>query len=264
MFDAHTHLQDERLDGCRDAVIAAALAAGVRGACCCGSSPDDWEKVGALRHAAFHILPAFGVHPWYAGNLATDWLDRLEERLVQHPESPVGEIGIDGLRDEPPVEVQRQVLRAQLELAVRLRRPVELHGARAWGELLAILQPFAPRLPGFVAHAFSGSREVLREILARGGFVSFAGSVCNPASRRVREAAAAVPSDRLLLETDTPDLLPRTAAPDPDAVIPMPLNHPANLVHVAQAVAELRGAPVDEIAAITTANACRVLRMTEG
>jgi len=296
MFDAHLHLQDERFDACRDAVIAAALTAGVTGGCCCGSTPGDWEAVSRIRnseggarsmdfiapasalpfpdstlrtpHSAFFILPAFGVHPWYAGKLPANWLTQLEELLVRHPEAPVGEIGIDGLRDDPPRDVQRQVLCAQLDLAARLHRPVALHGARAWGELLAVIRPFAPRLPGFVAHAFGGSDDILREVVSMGGFVSFAGTVCNPAAKRVRVAAATAPSDRLLIETDAPDMLPQgqnsefriqnSAGEKPAAI-----NHPANLVYVARAVAELRGVPVEEIAAITTANAQRVYRIAE-
>lgn len=284
MYDAHLHLQDERFDTCRVAAIAAAVAAGVTGGCCCGCAPGDWKAVASLTEgrppsglpspetgnqepgAAFSLLPAFGVHPWYAGSLPANWLELLEEFLTQHPEAPVGEIGIDGLRDEPSREAQRQVLRAQLDLAARWNRPVVLHGARAWGELLAIVKPFAPRLPGFVAHAFGGSEDILREVLTMGGLVSFAGPVCNPAAKRVRAAAAAAPAERLLIETDAPDMVPVVQGSEcrvqgAESGIPGDLNHPANLVHVARAVAELRGVPVEEIAAITTANARRVYRI---
>ena len=277
MYDAHLHLHDSRFDTCRGAVIAAALAANVTDCCCCGSSPDDWETVYQIGNAeygarnvesgtpasALAILPAFGVHPWYAGNLAPDWRALLDRFLARQPQAPMGEIGIDGLRDDPPRDVQRQVLRAQLELAVRLNRPVVLHGARAWGELLAIVKPFAPHLPGFVAHAFGGSDDMLREVVNLGGCVSFAGPVCNPAAKRVRAAAAAVPADRLLIETDAPDMLPMVQRSEVRSQkskngIPGDINQPANLVYIAQVVAELRGVSVDEIAAITTANARRV------
>lgn len=294
MFDAHCHLQDERFDACRDAVLAAALAAGVTGVCCCGSAPDDWQAVGRLSaecgtrnaepkvmlpsgaqtpHSAFRILPAFGVHPWYVRDLPSGWPAQLEDLLARHPAAPIGEIGLDGLRADPPRALQRQVLQAQLELAARLQRPVVLHGARAWGELLAALRPFAPRLPGFVAHAFGGSLEILREIVKLGGSVSFAGSVCNPAATRVRAAAVAAPAERLLIETDAPDLLPEVRGsavhgsmagdsarrvPHSALAIPAELNHPANLPQVAQTVAELRGVAWEALAAMTEANARRV------
>lgn len=279
MYDAHTHLQDERFDTCREAVMAAAAASGVTGACCCGSSASDWRALRALTEsrgfaAGFLLLPAFGVHPWHAGEQPADWQGQLEAYLMQHPEAPVGEIGIDGLRDDPPRDVQRQVLCAQLELAVRLSRPVVLHGARAWGELLTIIKPYAPRLPGLVAHAFGGSEDILREVVAMGGFVSFAGPLCNPAARRVRAAAAAAPLDRLLIETDAPDMLPHGAGSQfkvhgsaggescrADTGPEAELNHPANLVYVARTLAAIRGVPVEEIAAVTTENARRAYRL---
>jgi len=277
MYDAHLHLQDERFDPCREAVIAAAVAVGVTGACCCGCAPDDWRAVSTLAAKMsdfgnqgtenhFSLLPAFGVHPWYAGDLPADWLAQLEEMLVLHPEAPVGEVGMDGLREDPPREVQRQVLCAQLELAVRFNRPVVLHGARAWGELMAILKPFAPQLPGFVLHAFGGSVDVLREAVAVGGYVSFAGPVCNPAAKRVRAAAVAAPAERLLIETDAPDMAPwrqksEVRSQESEDKTPDNINHPANLVEVARAVAELRGVPVEELAAVAMANARRVYRV---
>ncbi|MEI8243212.1 MAG: TatD family hydrolase [bacterium] len=279
MYDAHTHLQDARFDSCREAVLAAAMAAGVAGACCCGSSASDWRAVNALAEnrgfaTGFLLLPAFGVHPWHAGIQPADWLGQLEAYLMRHPESPVGEIGIDGLRDDPPRDVQRQVLCAQLELAVRLSRPVVLHGARAWGELLAIIKPYAPRLPGLVAHAFGGSADILRDVVAMDGFVSFAGPVCNPAAKRVRAAAAAAPLERLLIETDAPDMLPHGAgsrfrahgsavgeASKEDNGPAAERNHPANLVYVARTLATIRGVPVEEIAAVTTENARRAYRL---
>jgi TatD DNase family protein len=306
MFDAHIHLQDSRLDACRAAVMDAAVAAGVQGACCCGTAPDDWAAVAQLGvrsaecgtqseecgtqsaergmrnlhlppsparsrnvagfglhsafrtpHSAFTILPAFGVHPWFVADLPPDWCGRLEQVLTAHPAAPVGEIGLDGLRPEIPRDRQRQVLDAQLELAARLGRPVVLHGARAWGELLAALKPFASRLPGFVVHGFSSSADLLREVVALGGAVSFAGSVCQPQAARVRAAAAAAPADRLLVETDTPDIFPLGGV---SALADAPrLNQPANLALVIAAVAGVRGAPPGEIAALTAANARRVL-----
>lgn len=296
MYDAHVHLQDARLDTCRGDVIEAAVTAGVTGACCCGTSPEDWAAVAALwsaesgtrsaerrvwnaecgvqarvsgfrneaspdsalriPHAELVILPAFGVHPWHVAHLPPDWRETLVQLLETHPTAPVGEIGLDGLRPAIPRDVQRRVLDAQLELAVRLGRPVVLHGARAWGELVAAIKPHAARLPGFVAHGFAGSSDILRDVVALGGRASFAGSVCNPQAARVRAAAAAVPSDRLLVETDTPDIFPPggVSASAGDSR----LNQPANLALVVAAVAEMRQVSPAEIAALSAANARRI------
>lgn len=265
MFDAHLHLQDARFDTCRDAVIAAAIAAGVRGACCCGTAPDDWKAVAAMDdspRSPFSILPAFGVHPWFADPLPPDWIERLESFLALRPNAPVGEIGLDGIRALPSREIQRRMLVAQLEIAIRLRRPVVLHGARAWGELLAVLRPLASRLPGFVGHAFGGSADVLRDWVALGGFLSFTGTVCNPMAARVRAAVAATPADRLLIETDAPDGMPAGGEPDgiwrrPDPGIPAGINHPALLSQVCRSVAQLRNEPVAATAGLTQENALR-------
>ena len=261
MFDAHTHLQDTRLDGRRESVLRAAAAAGVTGLCTCGTSPDDWDGVARLAAAAaspIAIHPAFGVHPWFCGSLPDDWLERLDVRLLAHPGAAVGEIGIDGLRRDADPLLQRRVFIEQLELAVHRHRPVVVHGARCWGTLADELKPYAARLPGIVLHAFAASEPLVKIFLDQGACFSFVGSICNPNARRVQAAAAAVPLDRLLIETDSPDLPPLNGQTldGPDG---QRLNQPANVTLVAAALAGIKGMDAVEIAAITAANARRVL-----
>ena len=267
MFDAHAHLQDPRLDACRDAALAAAARAGVAGICCCATAPADWDAVAALTSGPpaggpLLLVPAFGLHPWFAAAPAAGWADALDARLRAQPRAVVGECGLDGIRRDVPPERQREALRCQLETAVRHGRPVVLHGARAWGPLLDAVRPFAGRLPALVAHSFGGSREILRAWLALGGFVSFSGILCNRAAARARAAAAETPDDRLLAETDAPALFPAGGFPCPgyaaaDARAPGP-NHPANLPLVLAALAEIRRTPSGTLAALTAANARRV------
>jgi TatD DNase family protein len=259
MYDAHVHLQDERLAPVLDGVLAEARAAGVGGACCCASHPGDWDATAALpaRAEAFglRLQAAFGIHPWYCDGLPADWLDRLEGLLTAWPAAAMGEIGLDGLRPEPPREVQRRVFDAQLALAARLGRTVVVHAARAWGAVADALRPWSGRLPGFAVHGFAASAPVLADLAGQGAYFSFAGTVCNPVARRVHEAAARVPADRLLVETDAPDLFPaggRPALPDTR------LNQPANLPLVIAALARQRGLPAADVAALTTANAARL------
>lgn len=269
MFDAHTHLQDSRLAPCRAVVLEAARRAGVSGLCCCATAPADWDAVAMLAgdpgpFALIRVVPAFGVHPWYAGMLPADWADGLDARLQAHPMAVVGECGLDGVRTEVPPEAQRAVLTRQLEIAAVRFRPVMLHGPRAWGALLAAFRPFVDRLPAAVAHSFGGSSDILRDWIAYGGYVSFSGILCNPAATRVRAAAAAAPADRLLVETDSPDLFPRGGMPCPGLPAPeTPAdpgpNHPANLAAVVAALAVIRRIPVDELAALTEANARRAI-----
>ena len=231
LFDAHCHLHDGRLDGVRDEVVARAARAGVVGCRSCGTSPDDWDAVASLRSSPdFEIRLAFGVHPWYAGGLPGDWLPRLRGFLLRFPEAWVGEIGLDAIRSPSPTEAQRAVLRAQLELAADLARPVVLHGAKALDELLSLCRPFAGKVPAFTVHAFGGSADQLRAWLAFGAFISVGGAATR--SARLRRVAAAIPPDRLRIETDAPDMMPEGGEP---ALPGTTLNQPANLPLVARA-----------------------------
>ena len=260
MFDAHTHLQDPRLRDVLDEVVSEAAAAGVTGVCCCGTTPDDWEATCRLaqRPLPFVLVPAFGVHPWYVRQLPPDWGETLERYLDENPVSAIGEIGLDGVLDDIPMELQEKVFVRQLALAERVRRPVVLHGARAWGRLVERLRPYARRLPGFVAHGFGGSAEILKQMLDMGGYVSFAGSVCNPRAEKIRAAAREVPDRQILIETDTPDLFPAGGRPAAIGADGKPLNQPANLVRVLREVAALRGLSPEALSDLTGANARRV------
>lgn len=260
MFDAHAHLQDVRLRQAHDAWVDAAAAVQVTGVCSCGTSPEDWEETAAVAQQPlpFIVVPGFGVHPWYAGALPNDWRDRLEHLFDRHPTAVVGEIGLDGLRDDVPPDVQVAVCHVQLELAARIHRPVILHGARAWGRLLELLRPFAQRIPGFVAHSFGGSAEIQKEFLKLGGYLSFSGTVCNTNATKVRCAAQETPESHLLVETDAPDLFPSGGRSIGNDDANKPLNHPANLPVILHAVATLRGLPPEELSDITGANARRL------
>jgi TatD DNase family protein len=260
MFDAHTHLQDPRLRDAFGEVVRQAALAQVTGVCCCGTTPDDWEGTQKLARAPlpFVLVPAFGVHPWYVRHLPPGWFETLEAYLDRNPLAALGEVGLDGVHDDIPVDVQERALVRQIELAERVRRPVVLHGARAWGRLVEVIKPYARRLPGFMAHGFGGSAEILKQILSLGGYVSFAGSVCNPRAEKIRAAAREIPDSQLLIETDTPDLFPAGGRPAAIGADGKPLNQPANLVRVLAVVAALRGVSPEALSDLTGANARRL------
>ncbi|MBP5226244.1 MAG: TatD family hydrolase [Kiritimatiellae bacterium] len=261
MFDAHAHLQDTRLSGNREVVLRRAAETGVTGVCCCATSPADWDAVAAFIRdpTPFVVVPAFGVHPWYAENLPADWLERLNRTLDAHPAAALGEVGLDGIRKSIPFEVQRQCLVSQLELAACHRIPVVLHGARAWEPLLETIRPFREKIPGFLIHGFSGSPDQMRRFLDLGAAISIAGSVCNPQAKKIRAAAKELPDSQLLIETDSPDLFPVGGTSLPGTPAGKPVNHPANLRQVLETVAALRDATPDAIADLTGANARRIL-----
>ncbi|MCK5851266.1 MAG: TatD family hydrolase [Kiritimatiellae bacterium] len=240
-------------------VLMRGLDAHVTGICCCATSPADWQAVKEIdvKHnsANLIIVPAYGVHPWYVAEVYSDWLEQLEFYLDYNLVAPLGEIGLDGIRKAVPRDLQRRVLTIQLELALSLQRPVILHGARAWGELADIVQPFAGKLPSIIVHGFSGSAEIMRRFVDMGAYLSFAGSVCNPKAFRVREAAVQVPDGQLLIETDAPDLFPQGGTPAAMDDKNKPVNQPSNLTLICDEVAELRHLSPDVIADITASNA---------
>jgi len=258
LFDAHCHLQDERLASTVDGVLARAAAAGVRAMSCCGSAPADWAAVASLAQRDPAIVPSYGLHPWYVGERTADWLAQLAGYL-RTPGTSVGEIGLDHAIEDADRALQEEAFRVQVELAIDLRRPVTLHCRKAWGRMMELLPRWADRLPGLVIHSYSGASELIVPLARHGVYFSFSGSITYPRSQRGRLALAAVPLDRLLIETDAPDIMPdidtHACGHTADG---RPLNEPANLVHVLRTVAALRGQTEAAMARVTWDNACRL------
>ena len=172
---------------------------------------------------------------------------------------PVGECGLDYYRDLSPREVQRTTFIAQLDLAVELQKPVFLHQRDAHADFVAILRHYASGLAGGVAHCFTGGPSELEDYLQLGLCIGVTGWLCD--ERRgaaLREALPLIPTDRVLLETDAPYLLPRDLVPKPAAR----RNEPAYLAHIAKVAAALRGEAPEVLAAASTDNAERLFRLT--
>ncbi len=260
-IDAHVHLQDPRFESDRESVVARARDAGVTGMVCNGTRESDWPLVRELaaRHPGV-VVPCFGLHPWYAGDRSQGWEERLREALGSVA-SGVGEIGLDRWvepRDEPAQEL---VFRRQLEIARELNRPVMVHCLRAWGWLLEVLGDTPPLPRGMLLHAYGGSVELIDELAGRGAYFSFGGDTLREGKHRKRQALLAVPIERLLVETDAPDLPPpHRYAPHarPDGA-GAPRNEPANLPRIIDGLAEVRGMTMEDLAAVTTENARRFL-----
>jgi TatD DNase family protein len=257
LFDAHCHIQDERLAGDAAGVIRRAEAAGVTRMLCCGVAERDWRAVAEL--AAFpQILPAFGLHPWYVGERSPEWLPRLTALLQANPSAGVGEIGLDHALKARDDSAQIEVFLAQIELACKFDRVVSLHCRQAWGALMAHRSLLAALPRGFVVHSYSGSVETVPAIIGAGGYISFSGAVTWPRNVRGQAAAKAVPLERLLIETDAPDLMPFVG---PEAageeVRAQRVNEPANLGHVLRKVAALRGLAPETLAEQLLLNSVR-------
>ncbi|MGI6353414.1 MAG: TatD family hydrolase [Armatimonadota bacterium] len=258
--DAHVHLQEEVYEDHLPGVMERAREAGVALFISNATHPDDWERTLAIAERYEGVVPCLGVHPWFLDHGHSDWLPRLRDLLLASG-ALVGEVGLDGLKTGTPLETQRVVLEHQLDLAQSLRRPVMLHGVRAFGHLAEILARRAPWQAPFVMHAFAGSPEIVQRLAAMGGYFSYGGYVLDERHRKARRALLHTPLDRLLIESDAPAMLP------PEGYRPHTIqepsgdvwNEPANIPAVVAGVAALLGLDADVLREMLWTNLQRLL-----
>jgi TatD DNase family protein len=238
LYDAHNHLHDARLAPHLPAILDALRPLDLRGAVVNGTREEDWPAVAALANEHAWVLPSFGLHPWHAPQRSPQWLDMLRGHLDAHPQAGVGEIGLDRWIEGHDLDDQRSVFTAQLALAAEDDRPATIHCIRAWGALWEIIEHHPLPARGFLLHAYAGPAEMVAGFVARGAYFSFSPSFLQERKHAQRDTFRLIPHDRLLVETDAPDLRPpdeRNPHPLHDAT-GQPINHPANL---AVAYAEL-------------------------
>ena len=243
LTDTHCHLQDPRLAGDLAAVLERARAAGVARFVCCGTREADWDAVLALQESHAGVIPMLGLHPWFVGEAAPGWADRLET-LLATTGAGIGECGLDFALEAFDRDAQVAALRCHLRLARALERPLTLHVRRAWDALIQVVREEGLPQAGAALHAYSGSAETARELQGLGFHLGFGCGLARPDAHRARKAVRAVAPDRLLLETDSPDLAPRHL---PGYAEGRP-NEPANLRIALQAAAEARQASPEALA----------------
>ena len=211
----------------------------------CATEPGDWDDVEALAATEGGVVPAFGVHPWYLpeGHTSANWLPELEERLLRWPGAWVGEIGLDRSAG-PALELQEAAFAPQLELAGRLGRVCTLHCRRTWDRLNWYLARRKHREVPVVLHSFSASLPVARQLLELNAWFSFSGALTRSRNARLPEVFKALPRDRVLLETDAPDLLPEALWREN----PRGRNECAHVVHVLTVAARLWECTLDQAA----------------
>jgi TatD DNase family protein len=247
-YDSHNHLQ-RFADSAR--IIAEMRAAGVVGCVVNGTSEDDWNAVAELAETfPDFIQPAFGLHPWKAHLCSGKWLALLGSFLDRFPNASIGECGLDRWVSEPSLKIQREAFLPQLALARERGLPVTIHALKAWEPLFAAFEQEKPP-EKFLLHSFGGSPELVKRLADLGAWFSFSGYFLQPRKTKVVEAFKAVPRNRLLLETDAPDMMP------PEEFIARGAaegNHPANVVRIGEGLAELLEIPVEELSALTAVN----------
>jgi TatD DNase family protein len=253
LFDTHAHLHFPDYGDERPAMMARARAAGVNRMVTIGTDVETTRAALAVAAADPQVWATAGVHPHDAAG-ADDAVLAEIERLAADPRVvAIGEIGLDHFRNLSPREEQERVFRACLGIARTLRKPVVIHCRDAHEDTLRILAEERVSDVRGIMHCFSGDVAIARRCLDLGLLLSLAGPVTYPNARALPEVVRVAPAGSLVVETDCPFLPPQGYRGT--------RNEPAYLVVTARRVAELRGEPLDELAARTTANACALLRV---
>ena len=258
LIDTHCHLDAAEFGDRQADIVRNAAAVGVNRLVIPAVARTNFEAVRKLCEKYPNCSPAYGIHPMYTDNATPQDLDALRDYLKQHPAVAVGEIGLDFFIDHYDRERQEHFFVEQLKLAKEFNLPVLLHIRRAQDTILKHLRRFYGRvgpstsLRTGIAHAFNGSRQQADEFTKLGFKLGFGGAMTYSRATRLRELAATLPLDSIVLETDAPDI-------PPDFLERGAPNEPKYLQRIAQTLADLRGMSLEQIAQATTTNALSML-----
>lgn len=256
LIDSHCHLDAPEFDADRAAVVARARAAGVLAQVVPAVAAAGWPKLRALCEHCDGLYPAYGLHPMYLREHHARHLSALRHALRIGAPVAVGECGLDFFVAGLDAQRQQLFFEAQLQIARDFDLPVIVHARKAFDAVITTLRRIGGSGAGAgnalrgVVHSFSGSAEQARQLWKLGFHLGIGGPVTFERAQRLRRIVASMPIEYLLLETDGPD--------QPDALHRGQRNEPARLIHVCEAVAQLRGATPDEVAAATAGNARRL------
>ncbi|OVA00014.1 TatD family [Macleaya cordata] len=286
LFDSHCHLQDPRIHHLAPQIIRTALDSGVIRFAVNGVSEKDWSVVKQMSEDyPSSVIPCFGLHPWYILERTPSWFTTLKDFFDATPSAAVGEIGLDKGSHGKKIDFmdQVQVFRQQLELSKELKKPASIHCVRAFGDLLEIMQSTGPFPAGVILHSYLGSAEMVPSLAKLGAYFSFSGYLMDLKPQKAKKMLKSVPTERILLESDSPDALPKSnldslllvqgdasvsqALQSQGADVPefsnssdqtLPketLNQPANIHSVLSFVASLLEMPEEELAELSYRNA---------
>lgn len=248
LIDTHCHLTHNRLRQQTAEVLDRARQLGVERIICAAADVHESKTALALARNQPNIFCTAGLHPHDAKDAKEGYLDILENLAADPKNVAIGEIGLDYHYDLSPRDAQRRVFAEQLELAARLDKPIVIHTREAFDDTMAVLANSGADTGRVVFHSFTEGPAAARAVLDLGATVSFSGIVTFPKADDLRRAAAVVPDDRILIETDAPFL-------SPVPVRKMKTNEPANVRHVAAFLADLRQTPLEDFATLTSTNA---------
>ncbi len=248
LFDTHAHYDDEAFDADRRELLASMPSENVGLIVNPGCTVESSRTAVALAAAFPHVYAAVGIHPENCGDFVPEQMDEIRALAKENKVVAIGEIGLDYYWPEnPPRELQQQVLRAHMALAQELGLPVIIHDREAHADTLSIVKEF-PAVTG-VFHCFSGSVEMARELLKMGWMLSFNGAITFKNARKAPEVIGEIPMDRIMIETDAPYLTP----------VPFrgKRNDSTYVSLVAEKIAQIKGLSPDEVERITWENGKR-------
>lgn len=248
LIDSHVHIYDEMFGaGGDEKIVSDMYADGLEYIVCVGCDMDSSAMCVALADKYPAVYATVGVHPYDADTVTAENVKKLGELAAHKKVVAIGEIGLDFHRPGSDRELQVKAMRMQYELARELKLPTVYHIRDGFGEFyeFAKTRDFPE---GAVLHCFSGSAEIAEYYVKKGFYISFSGTVTYKNAVNLARAAAAVPAERLLIETDSPYLTP-------EPVRAQQINYPRNVAFVADKLAEIRGSTRAEIERATADNA---------
>lgn len=252
LFDTHAHINDPAFDPDREALLENLPSLGVGLMLNAGCSLESSRDCIDLANRYDYIYASVGSHPDSALEVNDEVLEAYRVLCKQNPKvKAIGEIGLDYYYEDIPREIQKKAFRAQMVLARELNMPVIIHERDAHADGMDIIREF-PGVTG-VFHCFSGSAEMARQLTARGWYIGFTGVITFKNARRALEALAAIPLDRIVIETDCPFMSPEPFRGK--------RNDPSRVSRMADKVAEVRGISPEEARRITFENGKRLYRI---
>ncbi len=259
LIDTHCHLDAAEFDADRTMVAIEAFRQGVSAVVVPAVHHTNFDAVMQLAQTHAHIHYALGIHPMYVNQSQPQDLHTLKKTLKQtidvgNPPVAIGEIGLDYFVTTENREQQLYFFIEQLKFAKEFDLPVILHVRRAVDDVLKYCRRY--QLKGGIAHAFNGSYQQAEEFIKLGFKLGFGGAMTYPRALKIRELAATLPLEAIVLETDSPDIPPVWLKYEKGSSL---RNTPLELVKIAEVLAALRGLKVAQIADITTNNALKIL-----
>lgn len=255
LIDTHCHLDAAEFDADRDSVVCSAFGDGVSGIVVPAVARANFDAIINLCQRYQNCVYALGVHPMYVEQSALGDIDLLRSYVQKHEPVAIGEIGLDYFLTNPSthpenIKLQTHFFVEQLKIAQAYDLPVILHVRHAIDDVLKQLRKY--KVKGGIAHAFNGSMQQAEQFMALGFKLGFGGAMTYSRALKIRALAAQLPLEAIVLETDAPDI-------PPEWLGGAGRNSPAELVKIAQVLADLRQLDVAQVLDITSANAIKIM-----